>query len=58
VVAGRLNKQIAGDLGVTERTVKCHRASTMGKLGAHSVVDLVNMDVRLREASGQDAPSL
>jgi FixJ family two-component response regulator len=58
VVAGRLNKQIAADLGVTERTVKCHRASAMGKLGAHSAVDLVKVDVMLREASGQDAPSL
>jgi len=58
VVAGRLNKQIAADLGVSERTVKCHRASVMEKLGAHSAVDLVNIDVRLRETSGEDAPSL
>jgi len=58
VVAGRLNKQIAGDLGVTERTVKCHRANIMGKLGAHSAVDLVNIDAKVREASGEGAPSL
>jgi FixJ family two-component response regulator len=36
VVAGRLNKQIAADLGVAERTVKTHRASLMTKLGADS----------------------
>jgi FixJ family two-component response regulator len=36
VVAGRLNKQIAADLGVAERTVKAHRASLMTKLGADS----------------------
>jgi FixJ family two-component response regulator len=36
VVAGRLNKQIASDLGVAERTVKTHRASVMTKLGADS----------------------
>ena len=58
VIAGRLNKQIAGAIGVTERTVKCHRANIMGKLGVHSAVDLVNIDVRLRETSAEDAPSL
>jgi FixJ family two-component response regulator len=36
VVAGKLNKQIAADLGVAERTVKTHRASLMTKLGADS----------------------
>lgn len=36
VVAGKLNKQIAADLGVAERTVKAHRASLMTKLGADS----------------------
>jgi FixJ family two-component response regulator len=36
VVAGKLNKQIAADLGVAERTVKTHRASVMTKLGADS----------------------
>ena len=58
VVAGRLNKQIAGDLGVTERTVKSHRANIMDKLEVHSALDLVNIDVRLREASAEIAPSL
>ena len=36
VAAGKLNKQIAADLGVAERTVKTHRASLMTKLGADS----------------------
>lgn len=58
VVAGRLNKQIAGDLGVAERTVKCHRANIMDKLGVRSVLDLANIDARLRAASGEGAPSL
>lgn len=40
VVAGRLNKQIAGDLHIAERTVKTHRAQLMSKLGAASAADL------------------
>ena len=40
VVRGERNKQIAGDLGVTERTVKLHRAAISGKLGVHSVAQL------------------
>lgn len=36
IVAGKLNKQVAADLGVAERTVKTHRASLMTKLGADS----------------------
>jgi|SRR4051794_3170478 FixJ family two-component response regulator len=46
VVAGRLNKQIAYDLGTVERTIKFHRASIMKKLGVHSVADLVRMAER------------
>jgi FixJ family two-component response regulator len=41
VVQGMLNKQIAGDLNIAERTVKTHRARVMGKLGVQSVADLV-----------------
>jgi FixJ family two-component response regulator len=41
VVAGRLNKQIAGDLGTVEKTIKVHRSRMMGKLGVHTVIDLV-----------------
>jgi len=41
VVAGRLNKQIAGDLGTVEKTVKFHRGHLMKKLGVRTVADLV-----------------
>jgi len=43
VVAGRLNKQIAGDLSTSERTVKFHRAHIMEKMEADSVAELVRM---------------
>ncbi len=48
VIAGRLNKQIAGDLGTVEKTVKVHRGRVMSKLGVRSVADLV----RLAEKAG------
>jgi FixJ family two-component response regulator len=41
VVAGKLNKQIAGELGIVEQTVKAHRAQVMEKMSAPSVVELV-----------------
>ena len=43
VTAGRLNKQVAGDLGLCEITVKVHRGSAMRKMGARTLVDLVRM---------------
>jgi FixJ family two-component response regulator len=43
VVAGRLNKQIAGELATTERTIKFHRAHMMEKMEADSVAELVRM---------------
>lgn len=43
VVAGRLNKQIAGDLGTVEKTIKFHRSAMMKKLGVRTVADLVRM---------------
>jgi FixJ family two-component response regulator len=43
VVAGRLNKQIAGDLGTVEKTIKVHRSRLMGKLGVRTVADLVRL---------------
>ena len=43
VVSGRLNKQIAGDLGIVEKTVKVHRARLMEKMNARSLADLVRM---------------
>jgi FixJ family two-component response regulator len=48
VVAGRLNKQIAGDLGTVEKTIKVHRGRMMEKLGVRTVADLV----RLAEKAG------
>ncbi len=46
VVAGRLNKQIACDLGTVEKTIKVHRSRMMGKLGLRTVADLVRMAER------------
>ncbi|HEV7306004.1 response regulator transcription factor [Ensifer sp.] len=43
VVAGRLNKQIAGDLGTVEKTIKVHRARMMAKMGVRTVADLVRL---------------
>jgi FixJ family two-component response regulator len=43
VVAGRLNKQIAADLGTVEKTIKVHRSRVMAKLGVRTVADLVRM---------------
>jgi len=51
VIAGRLNKQIAGDLGTVEKTIKVHRGRMMAKLGVRSVADLV----RLAEKAGISA---
>jgi DNA-binding CsgD family transcriptional regulator len=48
VVAGRLNKQIAGALGIVEQTVKVHRARMMGKMKVRTVADLA----RLAEKAG------
>ena len=47
VVVGRLNKQVAGELGISEITVKAHRGRVMRKMGARSLPDLVNMAARL-----------
>jgi FixJ family two-component response regulator len=41
VVTGRLNKQIAADLGITEKTIKVHRARAMEKMGVSSLAQLV-----------------
>jgi FixJ family two-component response regulator len=43
VVTGMLNKQIAGDLGTTEKTVKAHRSQVMRKMEADSIAALVRM---------------
>src|SRR5258706_5651791 len=47
VVSGLLNKQIGGELGISEITVKAHRGKVMRKMKADSLADLVNMAARL-----------
>jgi FixJ family two-component response regulator len=47
VIAGKLNKQIAADLGAAEQTIKIHRARVMKKMGVVSVADLVRAAERL-----------
>jgi FixJ family two-component response regulator len=48
MVAGRLNKQIAGELGTSEATVKTHRKQVMAKMRAESLADLIRMADQLR----------
>jgi FixJ family two-component response regulator len=47
IVEGRLNKQIAADLGLSENTIKVHRRRIMERMGASSVAELVHMSERL-----------
>lgn len=47
VVAGQLNKQVGGELGISEITVKAHRGRVMRKMKADSLPDLVTMAARL-----------
>ena len=51
VVRGQLNKQVGGDLGISEITVKAHRGRVMRKMLARSLPDLVNMAARLGHAT-------
>jgi FixJ family two-component response regulator len=51
VVTGMLNKQIAGELGTTDLTIKAHRGRVMRKMGAGSLADLVRMAGKLRISS-------
>jgi FixJ family two-component response regulator len=50
VTAGKLNKQVGGDLGLSEITVKAHRGAAMRKMGARTLADLV----RMADALGDD----
>jgi FixJ family two-component response regulator len=50
VVRGRLNKQVGGELGISEITVKAHRGRVMSKMNAGSLADLVNMAASLHPA--------
>ena len=56
VVSGRLNKQVGGELGISEITVKAHRGKVMRKMKADSLADLVTIAARLRVGS-TDAPA-
>jgi FixJ family two-component response regulator len=49
VTDGRLNKQAAFDLGLSEITIKIHRAAAMRKMGARTLPDLVKMSQRLKD---------
>jgi len=50
VIRGRLNKQIAGDLNIVEKTVKVHRARVMEKMGVRSVAGLVHIAEKLQRS--------
>ena len=51
VVTGLLNKQIGGELGISEITVKAHRGQVMRKMKADSLAELVTMAARLRQGA-------
>jgi len=53
VVSGLLNKQVGGELGISEITVKAHRGQVMRKMKADSLADLVTMAARLGLRSAQ-----
>ena len=57
VVSGLLNKQVGGELGISEITVKAHRGKVMQKMKADSLADLVKIATRLRPAPAAVAPA-
>jgi FixJ family two-component response regulator len=56
--AGLMNKQVGGELGISEVTVKAHRGKVMEKMKARSLAQLVKMNVRLRLAAVNQGPTL
>ena len=57
VVSGRLNKQIGGEIGISEMTVKIHRGNVMRKMQADSLPDLARMADKLADARIAGHPS-
>ena len=65
VISGRLNKQIAWDLGTVEKTIKVHRSRIMGKMGVRTIAELVRLTEQIglppcdqKDGSGKDGPDL
>ena len=56
VVRGKMNKEIARELGATERTIKAHRHRVMEKVHAKSLAELVMVAERLGVIAGEDRP--
>jgi FixJ family two-component response regulator len=57
IVTGMLNKQVAFELGTSEKTIKVHRARIMEKMGAGSLADLVRFAEKLGVRSQRSQPS-
>jgi FixJ family two-component response regulator len=57
VVRGLLNKQVGGELGIAEITVKMHRANVMRKMGVRTVADLVRLAELLSKTTGEAGAS-
>jgi DNA-binding CsgD family transcriptional regulator len=58
VSAGLLNKQVGGQLGISEITVKAHRGQVMQKMHANSFADLINMAAKLGLSRRKELPRL
>jgi FixJ family two-component response regulator len=57
VAIGQLNKQIAGEMGITETTVKVYRSNIMRRIKAESLAELCRMVDRLKLLPGNSEPS-
>jgi FixJ family two-component response regulator len=58
IITGMLNKQIAYDIGITERTVKAHRSQIMKKLNVFSVAELVRLAQKVGISPAKESPNL